>query len=195
VPVGVRPAPVVKRALCMRELRLAYLVGLTYVNMMVIRSQGVLAAMNKNELLIQLSESDRTRIGKQDFGEQSFPQQVFTAVWEVESEVNNGGFAQYFSNESAESAGFVVRALKEIGAPRTADICERAIVKAFPNGLPAAVEAIRASAEEFPEAVLSALGDLDQEFYSYPNDLTALLFAFVAAHPEEFGVLPEPSDA
>jgi hypothetical protein len=37
--------------------------------------------------------------------------------------------------------------------------------------------------------------DLDQEFYSYPHNLTDLLFAYLSAHPEEFGTLPKPDDA
>jgi len=79
------------------------------------------------------------KIGKEEFARQSLPQKVFSAIWEVESEVNNGGFSQYFSNHSAESASFIVQALETIGAPRTANICNRAIVTAFPSGLPPTV--------------------------------------------------------
>jgi len=43
--------------------------------------------------------------------------------------------------------------------------------------------------------VLEKLEPLDQEFYSYPHNLTDLLFAYVSAHPEEFGALPKPDDA
>jgi Domain of unknown function (DUF4375) len=77
--------------------------------------------MNKNEILIDLSESEMTKIGKEEFAQQSLPQKVFSAIWEVESEVNNGGFAQYFSNDSAESASFVVEALEKIGAPKNCE--------------------------------------------------------------------------
>src|SRR6185437_17005777 len=78
------------------------------------------ASVNKNEILIGLSESEKTKFGKQDFALQSLTQKVFSAIWAVESEVNNGGFSQYFSNDSAESASFVVQALETIGAPKTA---------------------------------------------------------------------------
>src|SRR5215472_15377858 len=71
--------------------------------------------MNKNKLLIDLAESETTKVGKKEFARQSLPQQVFSAIWEVESEVNNGGFSQYFSNSSAESASFVVEAFETIG--------------------------------------------------------------------------------
>jgi len=36
----------------------------------------------------------------------------------------------------------------------------------------------------------SILSSLDSEFFSYPDDLTELLFAFVAARPQVFGDVP-----
>ncbi len=148
----------------------------------------------KNRILINLSSSDKTRVGKEDFASQSLPQKVFSTIWAVEAEVNNGGFSQYFLNTSAESAPFVVEALRIIGAPDTAAICERAIAVAFPSGLPESEDAIRLAATEFPDEVLEKLEALDQEFFSYPHDLTELLFAYVSAHPEEFGALPKPDN-
>jgi hypothetical protein len=149
----------------------------------------------RNHILIQLSTSEQTSFGKVDFFRQSVPQKVFSAIWEIESEVNNGGFSQYFLNSSAESACFVVEALEVVGAPKTADICKRAIQTAFPVGLPHSVEVIRETAALFPEEVVDALEPLDQEFFSYPHNLTELLFSYVSQHPEEFGALPKPDDA
>jgi len=100
----------------------------------------------KNHILIGLSESPQTKFGKEDFSSQSIAQKTFSALWEVESEVNNGGFSQYFVNSSAESAHFLVDALNMIGAPKTADICQSAIAAAFPAGLPESEEAIRSAA-------------------------------------------------
>ena len=151
--------------------------------------------MDKNGILIALSESDKTKFGKEDFSDQSVPQKVFSSIWAVESEVNNGGFSQYFLNSSAETAGFVAEALTIIGAPNTADICKRAIAAAFPGGLPSDPEAISSAALEFSDEIEEELNALDGAFYQYPHDLTKLLFAYVAGHPEEFGELPEPDDA
>ena len=123
---------------------------------------------------------------------QSFPQKVFSSVWAVESEVNNGGFSQYFDNSSDETASFVAEALEAIGAPRTADICRRAITCAFPGGLPPTPEEISSAAADISDETLGELEALDAEFYAYPHDLTDLLFAYVHAHPEEFGALPQP---
>jgi len=151
--------------------------------------------MTKNHILISLSESEKTSVGKKDFAGQSIPQKVFSALWEVEAEVNNGGFSQYFANDGAESVSFVMEALTTIGAPKTADICRRAIAAAFPAGLPKSTEAVRSAASDFSDDVLEKLEPLDQEFFSYPHNLTDLLFAYVSRHPEEFGVLPKPDDA
>ncbi|TAL39760.1 MAG: DUF4375 domain-containing protein [Alphaproteobacteria bacterium] len=148
--------------------------------------------MDKNTFLIKLSESDRAALGKQPFSAQSVPQKVFSSIWQVEAEVNNGGFSQYFFNSSAESAHFAAEALETIGAPKTAGICRRAVAAAFPGGLPASPEAISKAAEDFPDAVRAALFALDSEFCAYPHNLTDLLYAYVAAHPEEFGPAPEP---
>ena len=148
--------------------------------------------VNKNSILIDLSESDKTKFGKQDFATQSTPQQVFSSIWAVESEVNNGGFSQYFLNSSCETAAFVAEALDTIGAPRTADICRRAIATAFPAGLPSTPDAISATAADFSDEVLEQLETLDSEFLEYPHNLTELLFAYVTKHPDEFGELPKP---
>ncbi|HTC91206.1 MAG TPA: DMP19 family protein [Bryobacteraceae bacterium] len=148
--------------------------------------------MNKNSILIGLSESERTKFGKEDFGGQPLPQKVFSSVWAVESEVNNGGFSQYFLNSSAETAPFVVEALEAIGAPRTADICGRAIACAFPTGLPPTPETISTAAAAFSDETLGELETLDAEFFAYPHDLTDLLFGFVSKHSDEFGTLPQP---
>ncbi len=64
--------------------------------------------MNKNSILVGLSESEKTSFGKLDFADQSVPQQVLSTIWAVESEINNGGFSLYFSSATADSAPFVV---------------------------------------------------------------------------------------
>ena len=148
--------------------------------------------MTKDSILIKLSESEDTDFGKKDFHLQSTPQKVFSAIWDLESQVNNGGFAQYFSNSSSESVPFVVQALETVGAKKAANICKLAIVSAFPAGLPQTPEAISSAASTLPETTEEELNALDQEFFGYPDNLTDLLFAYVSRHPEEFGTLPEP---
>jgi hypothetical protein len=148
--------------------------------------------MTKNEFLIGISESESTKFGKEDFALQSFPQKVFSSIWTVESEVNNGGFSQYFLNSSAETAAFVAHAMDTIGAAKAADICRRAVDRAFPDGLPATANEISSAAADFSDELLAQLDAIDREFLAYPDDLTDLLFAYVSRHPEEFGPVPNP---
>ena len=60
--------------------------------------------MNKNEIVIELSESDRTKLGKEEFESESLNQRVFSAVWRVEAEVNR---AAEFSEEITERLEFL----------------------------------------------------------------------------------------
>jgi len=84
------------------------------------------------------SSSFLSRIGQVSAGISALNQLRKRCFFDLvgESEVNNGGFSQYFLNSSGETAGFVVEALETIGAPNTADICRRAIAIAFPDELP-----------------------------------------------------------
>lgn len=143
--------------------------------------------MDKNQALIMLSASDRIALGRQKFSQQSTHQKVFSAIWAVESEVNNGGFSQYFRNSSCETAGFVADALDLIEAPSTAEICRRAVMIAFPNGLPSSPDEIGAAAADFTSEIEDNLTDLDQEFFAYPHNLTDLLYTYVSEHPDDFG--------
>ena len=138
----------------------------------------------KNSALIRLSESSRSAIGKIAFTRQNGVQQVFTAIWELQGEVNNGGFHQYFFNYSGESSGVVVSALDTIGAHQTRQIVADAIDR-FPGGRPSTNtdERRRILAKVDPDI----WNDLDDAFFTYPDDLTELLYAFVKSHPEEFG--------
>jgi len=126
--------------------------------------------MNKNKILIDLSESAGTSFGKVDFAAQSIPQKVFSSVWAVESEVNNGGFLGYFGNRSAETAPFVAEALDKIGAPNAAAICRRALACAYPGGLPATPAEISEASLDFSEETLAELEGFDAEFLGYPHD-------------------------
>jgi len=150
--------------------------------------------LDKNSILLDLSESDHAKFGKEPFEKQSVPQKVFSSIWAVESEVNNGGFSQYFLNISSETAGFVVEALNTVGARQTADICRRAIAVAFPAGLPADPRQISLAAGDFSDETLKKLAALDREFSRCPDNLPELLFAYVSRFPMEFGELPKPDE-
>ena len=120
--------------------------------------------MDKNNFLIQLSESDHTDHGRVDFSAQAQQQQVFSAIWALESQVNSGGFESFFEHEDPVLVAFAPKALQAIGAVSCADIVGRAI-----------------------SAGSGQLDNLDAEFYNYPDNLTDLLYKYVSANPAAFG--------
>ena len=146
-------------------------------------------SMDRNRYLIDLSESKRTDFGRVDFAKQSEVQKVFSAVWEIESQVNNGGFDQYFRNSDCDIIGFAPAALNAIGATACAKIVESALRVMSP--LPATQEERCDALDSLSETQQEMLESADTEFFDYPDDLTTLLFAYVAKHPEAFGPVPE----
>jgi hypothetical protein len=106
--------------------------------------------------------------------------QVTHLIDELEGEVNNGGFHQYFYNSAGDNTAETIPAVEAIGALHMADILRRAAAK-FPGGMPLAERFARQDVllELFPNS--TAFEDLDNEFYAYPNDLNALLKKFVSA--------------
>ena len=148
--------------------------------------------MDKNGFLIDLAESERTDFGQIAFGEQSEAQKVFSAIWELESQVNNGGFDQYFRNSDSVMIAYAPIALRAIGATSCGAIVKRAIEVISP--LP--------PTQDGRYVALNALSDgqgkltsLDSEFFTYPDDLTGLLFKYVSEHPDEFGPVPSGETA
>jgi len=92
--------------------------------------------MDKNTYLIGLAESPQARFWRLDFQDLTPAEQVFRAIWELEGQVNNGGFEQYFTNCSGDLAWFAPTALEKIRASKMAVIVQHACA-VFPNGCPA----------------------------------------------------------
>lgn len=147
--------------------------------------------MDKNHYLIDLSESEYTDFGRVDFAAQSELQTVFSAIWTLESQVNNGGFLQYFISSDFDKAEFAPEALRRIGAASCSEIVRRALRALVPGPLPGSREECESLVESLIEEASEQFEALDSKFYAYPDDLTELLYDYVAAHPEVFGATPE----
>lgn len=145
--------------------------------------------MDKNGFLIDLSESERADFGRTEFAKQLEAQQVFSAVWELESQVNNGGFDQYFRNSDTDIIAFTPAALNTIGAKECAKIVEEAIKIISP--LPATQDKRYEALDALSEKQCESLEALDSKFFEHPDNLTDLLFTYVAKHPEAFGPVPD----
>src|SRR5207249_833142 len=146
--------------------------------------------MDRNAFLIALSESDRTLLARVEFVEQPREQQVFSAIWAMESQVNNGGFAQYFSGADGHTANFAATALRLIGADRCADIVSRALRAVAADALPEDQPTRERLVDALDARAKAALESLDQEFFGYPDNLTNLLFEYVRSKPQMFGAVP-----
>jgi hypothetical protein len=96
----------------------------------------------------------------------------------LQSEVNNGGFDQFFFNSSGDKTSQIVEALETISATKAAEIVKRAAGK-FPGGMPPREWFKRQDVlleQVSPEA--DAFLDLDKEFYANPENLNELLSKF-----------------
>jgi hypothetical protein len=104
--------------------------------------------------------------------------EVERLVGELEAEVNNGGFDQFFFNSAGDEAAETIEALEVIGAHRTAAILRRACAT-FPGAMP---PTDRDARQGLLLDVVSPGGDAfeaeDEAFYACEDDLSAL----VAAH-------------
>jgi hypothetical protein len=143
--------------------------------------------MNKDHYLIDLSESDRTDFGRVDFGAQTDEQKVFSAIWALESQVNNGGFEQYFASGDGDTATFAPTALRAIGANKCAAIVENALHTVSRYDLPADQAKRQEIIDSLSDEVCEKLNEIDAEFFEYPDNLSDLLYAFVQSHPDTFG--------
>lgn len=121
-----------------------------------------------------------------DASELTAAELVFVHVEEMEREVNNGGYSQFFFNASGAYATETLTALAAIGAVNFQRLLAAAMA-VFPGKLippdSVARQEIMAQIEDKAEI---AWAHLDQEFYKYEENLTDLVLSYVRAHLAEF---------
>jgi hypothetical protein len=147
-----------------------------------------LVAIDENEMnrrLIQLAESPEAPFWRLDYDALSEPERAFRAIWELEAEVNNGGFEQYFFNSSGELVPYIGDALRVVGAPLMAGIVQRAIDVVGQDTAWNDDNARRARLDALTPAARSELDSCDQRFMTYPESLTALLYRYVYENQNE----------
>jgi hypothetical protein len=100
--------------------------------------------------------------------------EIAKLIENLEAEVNNGGFDQFFYNSAGDDTEEVIRALDTIEAGAMSDIVKRAAAK-FPGGMPPKDRFQRQEVllQVSPES--DAFDELDAEFYGYPDNLPGLL--------------------
>ena len=104
----------------------------------------------------------------------------------LQREVNNGGFGQYFFNSAGRYAHEALNGLKEIKAPKIAEMLNQAI-NAFPSlPVPKDRQVRELVVSDVSQKVLDTWSKLNQEFYQYPENLYELLAEYVKENREKF---------
>ena len=132
-----------------------------------------------------MSESPKARFWSVEFEQLTRPEQVFRVIWELEAEVNNGGFCQYFENAAGDLAWFAATALEEIDAVAAAKVVQEACSVFAESNPPKDREERQAALKSGGADALKRLDTLDQKFISYPDDLSDLLQKYVSKHRDE----------
>ena len=114
------------------------------------------------------------------------PQKNFYYIQELEREVNNGGFNQYFYNSSGDYAHETILALEAIGAENARTILAAA-VNEFPDHLvPKDRDERQEALAKIESKAQESWDKLDSEFYTYPDDLDALNIEYVKRNRKDF---------
>ena len=113
-------------------------------------------------------------------------QQVVLIIENLEREINNGGFNQFYFNSSGNHAEVTVENLRKIGADKTAELVEKANFEWPNNKVPVNRNERQAILEQIENKAEQVWEDCDQLFYKYEDDIAGLLMDFVNANRTDF---------
>jgi hypothetical protein len=106
-------------------------------------------------------------------------------IEELEREINNGGFNQYFFNSSGDFAMEAINALKIIGSKIFLEILQEAVNK-FPDKI---VPKDRYERQELLKKIdknIELWEELDNRFYKYEEDIYGLMIKYIHKNINEF---------
>ena len=118
-------------------------------------------------------------------GESSLTDQerVVLAVEALEREINNGGYAQFFSNSSREYAPLITQSLQLIGCFETATLTARAIQALRLRSL--TMQAIEFEMQGKDMRRDAILAELDGHYFKTDEDISEKLLSFIKSHKTE----------
>jgi hypothetical protein len=122
----------------------------------------------------------------EDLNELTAAQKYFLFIENLEREVNNGGFHQFFFNSSGDHAHETLKALKAIGAFNTANIVEKSISPWPNNKVPTNRQERQQRLEEIEEIGNPIWDQCDLEFFKYEEKIGTLLLKFVRENVSDF---------
>lgn len=110
-------------------------------------------------------------------------------------EVNNGGFAQYFVNDSGDHWSDALEGLKAIGAARDRELLQKAVCM-FGKKTPSTnTEKRHKQLAAIMQDDFEIFEDLEEEFYEDKQDREIQLLRFIASCPEDFTDAPPHGDS
>ncbi len=113
--------------------------------------------------------------------------QYVWAIWWLEAEVNNGGFNQFFYNSSGQFAEEAYKGCLAIGANKTAEIVNSAVLTLFQEMDLYKKTKEAGTIEAFMDSYKDTkLGQFDDEFYKYEDDISGLLTKYIRNNLEMF---------
>jgi len=119
-------------------------------------------------------------------GKLTEPQKHFYFNQNLEREVNNGGFSQFFFNSSGNFTHETVVSLNAIGANKTAKILQEAIDQFPLSKVPIDQEERRELLEKIESEADPIWSELDQQFYNYEDDLNELNIQYIKQNRNSF---------
>jgi len=147
----------------------------------------LLSASNVNSSIIELDNyiGELCNYGS-DIDKLTEQQKNFYLNQNLEREVNNGGFNQYFGNSSGNYAHETIKSLLLIGASKTADILQTAINQFPANTVPSDREERQNILKSIEDIANQVWDNLDQKFFAYEDDLNTLNINYVRQNKNAF---------
>ncbi len=109
--------------------------------------------------------------------------QIVYCVWWLESEVNNGGFHQFFLNSAGDFYLETLSALDCIGAQFTRRLLLSAADLVFSGKSPQGINRREYMLNELSEKLTGQLYELDKKFYAYQDNIEQLVNIYLTTHP------------
>jgi hypothetical protein len=117
------------------------------------------------------------RINAKPAARRTLTERKLAAVYAVQAEVNNGGFDQYFFNDSGDDSALALQGLREMGSAQGVKLMQRAL-NVFPGGKPPADRLKRQLlVERLRPRAAATWGACDHGFFTI-DDLGALALAY-----------------
>ena len=114
------------------------------------------------------------------------PQKNVIFIENLEREINNGGFNQFYFNSSGDYSHETIDALSAIGANKTAEIVRKANFMYPNNKVPKDREERINILLEIEKEANPIWEEADQQFYKYEDDLATLLAKYIRENKTDF---------